>query len=119
MLTIAAQNPAPRGGGTLIGAALLTLPFSSCLHSTFITLFLSILPTTYLITGASRGIGLAVAAQLLAASPANRVVAAVRKPAEAAHLHVLKTKFGERLELLEMDVVSIVVMLGEYIDARC
>ncbi|GAA5918458.1 hypothetical protein JCM6882_005139 [Rhodosporidiobolus microsporus] len=65
-------------------------------------------PYTYLITGASRSLGLGYAEQLLAASPNVRIVAAVRNPAKADLLNALAAKEENkgRVLLLELDVNS-------------
>ena len=55
--------------------------------------------TTYLVTGASRGIGLEMVKQLLARG--DVVVAAARNPAKATDLQTLKT---EKLHVIELDV---------------
>ena len=55
--------------------------------------------TTYLVTGASRGIGLEMVKQLLARG--DVVVAAARNPAKATHLQAMKT---EKLHIIELDV---------------
>ena len=57
--------------------------------------------TTYLVTGASRGIGLEMVKQLLARG--DVVVAAARNPAKATDLQALKT---EKLHVIELDVES-------------
>jgi NAD(P)-dependent dehydrogenase (short-subunit alcohol dehydrogenase family) len=54
------------------------------------------------ITGASRGIGLALTAQAL--SQSNHVMAFARSPQEASELKALKEKFGNQLEIKELDV---------------
>ncbi|GAA5933755.1 SDR family oxidoreductase [Sporobolomyces koalae] len=62
---------------------------------------------TYLITGASRGLGLAYTLSLLRSSPSTRVVAAVRNPASGAELlKPVQEEFGDRLHVLECDVTS-------------
>ncbi|GAA5891973.1 hypothetical protein JCM6882_007425 [Rhodosporidiobolus microsporus] len=63
-------------------------------------------PFTYLITGASRSLGLAYAKALLAAQPANRVVAAARNPDSAEELQALKKAEPERVYLLKLDLAS-------------
>lgn len=57
---------------------------------------------TYLITGASRGIGLAIVKQLLT-FPENRIVATVRDIAKAKDLASVKKSVGDRLSILELD----------------
>jgi NAD(P)-dependent dehydrogenase (short-subunit alcohol dehydrogenase family) len=59
---------------------------------------------TILITGANRGIGLALAAELLKAG--HVVLAAARNPEKAHDLWKLREKHGEMLEVLQMDVTS-------------
>ena len=59
---------------------------------------------TILITGANRGIGLALTAELLKGG--HRVLAATRNPAKAADLEKLRAEHGESLEVLELDVTS-------------
>ena len=61
------------------------------------------LATTYLITGASRGLGLGYTKQLLKSG--FRVVAAVRDPGSGIdHLRVVKEEYGDRLLILGCDV---------------
>lgn len=60
--------------------------------------------TTYLISGASRGLGLETARQLLAASPSNRVIAAARSPASSAELQALIKEYPGRIEAATIDV---------------
>lgn len=60
--------------------------------------------TTYLITGASRGLGLEFARQLLAASPENRVIAAARNPSSATELSALIAANPGRIESIKLDV---------------
>ncbi|KAI0641287.1 NAD-P-binding protein [Trametes meyenii] len=60
-------------------------------------------PTTWLVTGASRGIGLEFVRQLVA-SPDNLVVAAVRNPDKAAALTELKDGAKAALHIVEVDV---------------
>ena len=55
--------------------------------------------TTYLVTGASRGIGLEMVKQLLARG--DVVVAAARNPAKATNLQAMKT---DKLHVIELDV---------------
>jgi len=57
-----------------------------------------------LITGASRGIGLALTAELLNAG--HRVLAAARDPAGASDLEKLRAAHGAALEVIGMDVTS-------------
>ncbi len=59
---------------------------------------------TFLITGANRGIGLAVTARLL--NQGDRVFAACRQPQAASELLALKETYPERLELICLDVNS-------------
>jgi NAD(P)-dependent dehydrogenase (short-subunit alcohol dehydrogenase family) len=59
---------------------------------------------TILITGANRGIGLALTAELLKGG--HRVLAGTRNPAKAADLEKLRAEHGESLEVLELDVTS-------------
>ncbi|KAI0628088.1 NAD-P-binding protein [Trametes polyzona] len=60
-------------------------------------------PTTWLITGASRGIGLELVRQLLE-SPGNLVVAACRNPENAPGLHALKGSAKGILHIVQLDV---------------
>lgn len=62
--------------------------------------------TTYLISGASRGLGLETARQLLAASPQNRIIAAARDPASAKDLQDLIKANPERISAATIDVAS-------------
>ena len=59
---------------------------------------------TYLITGANRGIGLAITGQLLARG--DKVVATARQPAQAEALARLGAAAAGRLTLVELDVAS-------------
>jgi NAD(P)-dependent dehydrogenase (short-subunit alcohol dehydrogenase family) len=59
---------------------------------------------TILITGANRGIGLALTAELLKAG--HRVLATARNPEKATDLHKLQAQHGLSLEMLQMDVTS-------------
>ena len=56
-----------------------------------------------LITGASRGIGLALAQQILATSD-DRVFASCRRPDQAAQLDELAARYGQRARILQLDV---------------
>ncbi|OJT03281.1 hypothetical protein TRAPUB_6149 [Trametes pubescens] len=60
-------------------------------------------PTTWLVTGANRGIGLELVRQLLA-SPSNLVVAACRTPAKATALEDLKKTAKGTLHIVQLDV---------------
>lgn len=59
---------------------------------------------TYLITGANRGIGLAITQQLVARG--DKVVATARQPASAEALQKLGASAGGRLAVVELDVAS-------------
>ena len=59
---------------------------------------------TILITGANRGIGLALTAELLKGG--HRVLATARNPGKATELEKLRKKHGESLEVVELDVTS-------------
>jgi len=59
---------------------------------------------TILITGANRGIGLALTAELLKAG--HRVLATARNPAKASGLEELRKEHGKSLDVLELDVNS-------------
>ncbi|GAA5882342.1 hypothetical protein JCM1840_005427 [Sporobolomyces johnsonii] len=61
---------------------------------------------TYLITGASRSLGLGYARCLLAASPKHKVVAAVRTPARADALNALAKEYDGRVLVIAVDVDS-------------
>ncbi|GAA6023929.1 hypothetical protein JCM10207_009280 [Rhodosporidiobolus poonsookiae] len=65
-------------------------------------------PYTYLITGASRSLGLGYAEQLLASSPNVRIVAAVRNPSNAKQLDALaaRPENAGRVLVIEFDVDS-------------
>lgn len=63
-------------------------------------------PTSYLITGASRGLGLEYSRQLLASSPKIKIVATARNPATATELKMLQDANEGRLYILELDVTS-------------
>ncbi|GAA5922619.1 hypothetical protein JCM3775_005795 [Rhodotorula graminis] len=64
------------------------------------------MPFTYLITGASRSLGLGYAKELLASSPDVRVVAAARNPSSAEGLQALANDAANkgRVYLLQLDV---------------
>jgi len=59
---------------------------------------------TILITGANRGIGLALTAELLKGG--HQVLAATRNPEKAHELWKLREEHGSSLEVLQMDVTS-------------
>ncbi len=63
-------------------------------------------PTTYLVTGASRGIGLGLVKHLLAEDGDAHILAAAREPEAAAELQLLVEAHGERLVTLKLDLVS-------------
>lgn len=60
--------------------------------------------TTYLISGASRGLGLETARQLLALSTSNRIIAACRSPETANDLQELIQANPGRIEAVAIDV---------------
>ncbi|KAI0667312.1 NAD-P-binding protein [Trametes maxima] len=60
-------------------------------------------PTTWIVTGSSRGIGLELVRQLVA-SPENLVVAAVRNPGKATALNGLKATAKGTLHVVDIDV---------------
>ncbi|CDO69111.1 hypothetical protein BN946_scf185042.g13 [Trametes cinnabarina] len=60
---------------------------------------------TWLITGTSRGIGLAMTGQLLA-DPSNTVIATCRNPDSAKSLRALEADAGGRLHIVAMDVAD-------------
>ncbi|KAL7277026.1 hypothetical protein ACG7TL_008870 [Trametes sanguinea] len=60
-------------------------------------------PTTWLVTGASRGIGFELVRQLVA-SPQNLVVAACRNPDKATALKALKDSAKGTLHIIQLDV---------------
>ncbi|KAI0325661.1 NAD-P-binding protein [Cubamyces sp. BRFM 1775] len=60
-------------------------------------------PTTWLVTGASRGIGYELVRQLVS-SPDNLVVAACRSPEKAAALQALKGTSKGTLHIVQLDV---------------
>jgi NAD(P)-dependent dehydrogenase (short-subunit alcohol dehydrogenase family) len=62
--------------------------------------------TTYLITGASRGLGLETARQLLAISPHNLIIAAARDPPSATQLQALVAANEGRIVTVALDVTS-------------
>ncbi|KAI9061964.1 NAD-P-binding protein [Trametes sanguinea] len=60
-------------------------------------------PTSWLVTGASRGIGLELVRQLLSSSQ-NIIVAACRNPEKATTLHRLQDSSRGRLHIVQLDV---------------
>ena len=62
------------------------------------------MPETFLITGANRGIGLAVTRILL--SQGDKVFAACRQPWKAAELNALIQEHGDRLEWVALEADS-------------
>ena len=60
--------------------------------------------TTYLITGANRGLGLEFVRQIVASEPASRVIAAARNPSGADELQQLIKQNEGRIETLKLDV---------------
>ncbi|ORY42706.1 hypothetical protein BCR35DRAFT_273091 [Leucosporidium creatinivorum] len=61
---------------------------------------------SYLITGASRGLGLEYTRQLLASSAEIKIVATARTPSTATELQKIKEFNEGRLYILEMDVTN-------------
>ncbi len=59
---------------------------------------------TWAITGANRGIGLALASEVL--KRGDTVIACVREPAKAEALAAQKDRHGDRLTIVELDVTS-------------
>ncbi len=68
------------------------------------------MPETILITGANRGIGLALARELLGAG--QKVIAAARHPADSEELKELEMVHAERVTLVQLDVTSDESVLG-------
>lgn len=62
---------------------------------------------TYLITGASRGLGLEFTKQILANSPSNKIIAGARNPSTAAGLQALLKANPGRLDLISLDVTNL------------
>lgn len=62
------------------------------------------MPENFLVTGAGRGIGLALTKALL--PQGDRVFAACRQPQNAAELQTLKNNYASTLEILPLDVDS-------------
>ncbi|KAI0325660.1 NAD-P-binding protein [Cubamyces sp. BRFM 1775] len=60
-------------------------------------------PTSWLVTGASRGLGLEFVRQIVA-SPDNVVVATCRNPEKATELHDLKANSKGKLHIFKLDV---------------
>ena len=58
------------------------------------------------VQGASRGIGLELVRQLVAARPTGRVIASCRHPSDATELRQLVSMHPERLSVVEMDVTD-------------
>lgn len=63
-------------------------------------------PPVYVISGASRSLGLGVARTLLDRVPNAHVVATARTPDSANLLKDLKAKYQDRLHIVKMDVVN-------------
>jgi len=59
---------------------------------------------TSFVQGASRGIGLEVARQLLGMQPEGRVIATCRRPADATELKALTAQYPKRLRVIALDV---------------
>ncbi|MBT6223378.1 MAG: SDR family NAD(P)-dependent oxidoreductase, partial [Rhodobiaceae bacterium] len=57
--------------------------------------------TTYLITGANRGIGLELSKHIV--SNGDRLIAICRKPKEAMELNELSRKFKDRIMIFSAD----------------
>lgn len=98
--TSSAQEPQP----TLSTAPRPTSPRRPTLSRFTTRAQINMAVTTYLITGASRGLGLEFARQLLAASPENRVIAAARNPSSATELSALIAANPGRIESIKLDV---------------
>jgi len=62
---------------------------------------------TYLITGASRGIGAEFVRQILAGEPDSIVIGAAREPASSDELRELGKEHGERLKTVKLDVIDL------------
>ena len=73
---------------------------------------------TYFITGASRGLGLELATQLLASRPEIRVIAAVRNPATSTELQSLIKANEGRIEAVTLDVTDVVSIKVSALTAR-
>ncbi len=67
--------------------------------------------TTYLITGANRGIGLEYVKQILAGEAQAQIIASVRHLAGADELAEVAAKYEGRVAMLEMDQVSFVFLI--------
>lgn len=65
------------------------------------------MPKTYLITGASKGIGAEFARQLLAAEPDALIIGAARSPDKSDELNELKEKYGDRIKTVVIDVTDL------------
>jgi len=62
--------------------------------------------STYFVSGASRGLGVALVRQILEKYPGSKVIAAARKPQESSDLQKLHQSFPNRLTLVTLDVDS-------------
>ena len=60
-------------------------------------------PPVYVVTGANRGIGLALVTHLLQSEEAVCVAATARVPRRAAELHKLQEQYEGRLQLFTLD----------------
>lgn len=62
--------------------------------------------TTYLITGASRGLGLEYTRQLLTLDTSSKIIATARNPATATELNELSSKNEGRIKVIKLDVTD-------------
>jgi NAD(P)-dependent dehydrogenase (short-subunit alcohol dehydrogenase family) len=60
----------------------------------------------WIITGASRGLGAALAQKVLNHDNASQVFACARQPNSSTELHDLKCLYEDRVHLVELDVTS-------------
>lgn len=61
---------------------------------------------TWLLTGCSRGLGLAYTKELLKTDPVLRIIATCRDPQRASELNGLVSQYKDRLQVVQLDVAD-------------